>query len=175
VYEHEVALTSLTSSKTVIGKGSDLLVDAEMANLGRSPEEFNLTVDVNETSLTNTPVNLLPGETESFTVTWNTSTVSYGNYTIAAVVQIVMNETLTTNNQLRVGPVMVTIIGDVNGDFIVQIVDLVLLARAYGSKEDNIRWNPNADLNGSGVIDIADVAISASHFGSDVRYLTDGY
>ena len=52
----------------------------------------------------------------------------------------------------------VTIPGDVNGDFKVGLLDLALVAQAYGSKPGDSNWNPNTDIegkrarNGSGLI-----------------------
>jgi len=60
------------------------------------------------------------------------------------------------------------ILGDINGDGVVNIFDAILLARAYNSHCANYdyqgepaspNWNPNADLNNDGVIDIYDSII----------------
>ena len=48
---------------------------------------------------------------------------------------------------------------DLNGDGTLDILDLALLARAYGSTASSPNWNPAADLNGDGVVDDADVAL----------------
>lgn len=55
--------------------------------------------------------------------------------------------------------------GDINGDGKVDLSDLVLLANAYGSHPDSVRWNPNADINGNNVVDLADLVLLATHYG----------
>jgi len=64
--------------------------------------------------------------------------------------------------------------GDINDDRIVDIVDIVICALAFGSEaEDNPEtpwgetenWNPNANLNNDELVDIVDLVIIAIHFG----------
>jgi hypothetical protein len=55
--------------------------------------------------------------------------------------------------------------GDINGDSQVNLSDLVLLARAYGSRPPDPNWNPDADLNEDGIIGLADLVILARHYG----------
>jgi hypothetical protein len=59
----------------------------------------------------------------------------------------------------------VAIPGDLNGDFKVNLEDLVLLAQAYGSKPRDPNWNPNADIDNSGAVGLSDLAILALHYG----------
>jgi len=54
---------------------------------------------------------------------------------------------------------------DVNGDGIVDILDLALVASVYGTSEGQPRYNPEADLNGNGKIEIYDIAMVARDFG----------
>ena len=53
------------------------------------------------------------------------------------------------------------IAGDINGDGVVDIFDLVFVAKALGNTEPN-----DADVNGDGVINIFDLALVASNFGN---------
>jgi len=66
------------------------------------------------------------------------------------------------------------VLGDINWDRIVDIVDVVICAMAFGSaSEDNpetpwnetLKWNPVADLNNDGLIDIVDLVIVSISFG----------
>ena len=54
----------------------------------------------------------------------------------------------------------VTIKKDVNGDGVVDIIDLVLVANAFGTK-----GNDDKDVNGDGVVDIIDLVLVANAFG----------
>jgi hypothetical protein len=57
-----------------------------------------------------------------------------------------------------------TLIGDVNGDCRVDILDLALIARAYLTGVGSLLYSPKLDLNGDGVINILDIQIAAAHF-----------
>jgi hypothetical protein len=59
----------------------------------------------------------------------------------------------------------VTIPGDIDGDFKVKLVDLVILALAYGSRPGEPKWNPNADIDGDNVVGLSDLVILALHYG----------
>lgn len=61
------------------------------------------------------------------------------------------------------------LLGDVNQDGIVNILDLVTIALAYGTSTGEPRWNPDADIaEPYGVINIADLARCAQDFGKYV-------
>ena len=55
--------------------------------------------------------------------------------------------------------------GDVNYDGIVDIRDIAIVARAYGSYPGSPSWNADADINGDGRVDTRDISITAKNFG----------
>jgi len=55
--------------------------------------------------------------------------------------------------------------GDINGDDVVDIFDIVTAAKAFGSKPGDPKWNPNADVNSDDIVDIFDVVSIAVNFG----------
>lgn len=55
--------------------------------------------------------------------------------------------------------------GDLNGDGIVDIFDVVTVATAFGTKPGDEKWNPVADLNNDSMVDIFDVVTVTSNFG----------
>jgi len=57
------------------------------------------------------------------------------------------------------------VVGDVNGDGKVDMKDLAMVARCFGAKPSDPRWNPACDLTGDGKIDMIDLATVAAHFG----------
>jgi len=57
---------------------------------------------------------------------------------------------------------------DINWDLKVNILDLVLVARSFGTTPGSPGWNPQADVNGDGHVDIADLTIVGIHFGQNV-------
>lgn len=54
---------------------------------------------------------------------------------------------------------------DLNCDCKVDIKDLVLLIKAFGSTPASIKWNENGDVNGDGKVDIKDLVILIKNFG----------
>jgi hypothetical protein len=54
---------------------------------------------------------------------------------------------------------------DLNHDGIVDILDISIVARGYGSKRGDERWNPEADLDNDGAINILDVVRVAKEIG----------
>jgi len=97
----------------------------------------------------------------TITFTWNTSGFAKGNYTIWAYAWPVQNETDEEDNTLIDGTVLVSIVGDVNGDHLVDVSDLVITVGTIPSspKVNPEKWNPNADINSDGICDVSDLVI----------------
>jgi hypothetical protein len=57
------------------------------------------------------------------------------------------------------------IVGDVNRNMRVDIVDLAIAGKAFGSSPSYPTWNPNADINKDNMIDIRDLVLVAKSFG----------
>jgi len=55
--------------------------------------------------------------------------------------------------------------GDLNHDGKVNIRDISIVARAFGSYPGHLRWNPSADINNDNKVNIRDLAIIARNFG----------
>jgi hypothetical protein len=164
---HDVALTSVAPSKTVVGQGYDLNTTVTAVDLGSFPETLNVTLYTNTTSVASANVTLSGGNSTNITFTWNTTGATLGEYDISAYAWPVAGETNTTNNNGTGGLVTVSILGDINGDFKVNLQDLVLLAQAYGSKPDGANWNPNADIDANGIVSLSDLGILAEHYGQN--------
>ena len=54
---------------------------------------------------------------------------------------------------------------DVDEDGKVDIRDIAIVAKAYGSYEGTAGWNPQADIIADGHVDIRDISFAAKHFG----------
>lgn len=61
--------------------------------------------------------------------------------------------------------VLATVLGDLNGDRRVNMKDLGIVARAFGSTPGSPRWNPAADVNGDAKVDIKDLGLVARFYG----------
>jgi hypothetical protein len=62
-------------------------------------------------------------------------------------------------------PPYVPVLGDLNQDGIVNILDAIQAASAFGSHAGHPKWNEQADINRDGVVNILDVIILANNFG----------
>lgn len=54
---------------------------------------------------------------------------------------------------------------DINADGKVDLKDVILAAKAFGSTPDLPNWNPLADINGDGKVDLKDIITVARQFG----------
>ena len=81
---HDVAVTNVTSAKTIIGQsyGGNITVTAQ--NLGDFSENFNVTTYANVTFTGTLNFDLMSGSTASKLFVWNTTGFAYGNCTLKA-------------------------------------------------------------------------------------------
>ncbi len=163
---HDISLDAIVPSKNVVGEGYSLLINVTFKNQGTHTETFNLTIYANTTIIhTLRNITLPIGNSTTVTFTWNTTDYAKGNYTISAYATPVDGETDLADNNFTDGWVVVTIPGDVDGDFDVDIYDVVKITGIYGSKHGDPQFNPNSDLDDDGEIKIYDVVICTSHYG----------
>lgn len=107
------------------------------------------TVKNSDQSTFNLSPPLLPGDTHSLAF----PSSSCGAYTVYSFQSLWVTQTLN-----------VLVQGDVNGDNIVNIFDLVSAAVAFGKSTGQPGFNPDADLNGDGTINILDLVIIGVNF-----------
>jgi PKD repeat protein len=58
--------------------------------------------------------------------------------------------------------------GDVNNDGRVDMLDLSMVAAAFGSRPTDTRWNSTADLDNNRIVNIVDISIVAHQYGKEV-------
>jgi len=171
---HDVAVTSVTPSPTQAYVGEMVNITVVAENQGISTETFNVTARYENTTLgifetvgTQEVTSLAPEQNVVLTFTWNTSDAQpCVYYTIKAEASIVPGEIDLTDNTYTDGTVKIKIEGDINGDGIVDIADLTIVAVAYGQFEGEPGYNPEADLNKDGIVDIADISIVTMNYGN---------
>jgi len=166
---HDVAVMDIAPLGNLIGRGYTTEIRVTVANVGTFPESFNFTVYANNTAIATISVASLPGlGEETHNVTWNTAAFTEGNYTISVNVTTVAGETNMTDNFMSDGQVCVTMPGDVDGDFDVDIFDIVKIAGSYGTEEGQPKYDANCDIDKDGDVDIFDVVIAAGHYGEEL-------
>jgi PKD repeat protein len=155
----DIAVTNVASFKTIVGQGYSLKINVNVTNEGDFTETFNVTVYANTTVAATQIVTLSSRNSRTITFIWNTTGFAKGNYTIRAYAWPVLGETDKADNTLADGWVIVTIPGDVNGNHLADISDLVITVGTIPSAPGWPNWNPNVDINGDGVCDISDLVI----------------
>jgi parallel beta-helix repeat protein len=161
---HDVAV-NLTTPRTILGQGYNLLINVQATNKGNRIESANITVLVNTTVITTQIINLTIGTT-ALAQAWNATGFTRGNYTMSVDIEPVPGETDTADNSFTYNnAITVTVAGDTNGDGNINIYDIVRLAWAYDAKKGDSRFNPNCDIDGNDKINIFDVVIATSGYG----------
>jgi len=167
----DIAVESVVPSKTVVGQGYSMVVNATVTDLGFSAEIFNITVYANNIPIVNQTVILSPGDSLTAYFTWNTSGLVYGNYTISACAWPVHNEiNIANNNCTSITEVHVGVPGDVSSstpgvyDKKCDMKDIAYLVMLFNTKPTSPNWNPNADVDNNGVVNMRDIAIAILNF-----------
>lgn len=108
---------------------------------------------------------LLPGESATLAFTWCAG-IPYGSYISSARAGRVTGETDITDNFSNDGWVIVTIPGDINGDYYVGSEDAGVLATCYSSWRGDPFYVPDADFDEDGYIGSADAGILSGNYGT---------
>jgi peptide/nickel transport system substrate-binding protein len=95
---HDVAVTNVIPSQTVVVRGSLLDINVTAANLGDYSEDFNVTVYANGTYVGSQNITLATGSSATLIFTWNTMDVALGNYVLSAYAWPVPGEIHTDDN-----------------------------------------------------------------------------
>jgi parallel beta-helix repeat protein len=152
--------------KTVVGQGFTARVNVSIVNQGHFVETFNISAYASITvikTLENVTLNSQNFATITFVL--NTSGFLRGNYTVSAVASAVGGEAYTSDNTFADGVILVSFVGDVNGDGKVRVDDVLAVALAFGSNYGQPRYNPNLDINDDLKIRVDDVLATAQNFG----------
>jgi len=160
-----LAVSTITTSKIIVGKGHNLNVTVVVENQGSMIEAVNATVYLNGDALGSQSALVASGATVSYDFTWDTTGFLKGNYTVSSVVEAIPRESATGDNMLVGSTILVTIPGDVNGDRQVDIFDIVFMAGGYGTSAGQPKFNATCDIDGDGDIDIFDIVIAAGNYG----------
>jgi hypothetical protein len=165
--ETETMAVTITSAKTVIGKGYTGNIAVTVKNLFSITETFNTTVYANETVIAMFVITLDSEDLATLTFSWSTSGFAYGNYVISALLEPTSGETETG---MLSTPVHVGVPGDVSGptqgvfDGTTNMRDINYIVLLFNSRPDSPSWKPNADVNDDGTVNMRDINIAILNF-----------
>jgi len=164
----DVAVVNVVPSLNQIYQGWPVNITVTVKNEGNLTETFNVTAYYDGNKIGKATVtNLAPNAQTNVTITWNTNTAQpCHNYTISAEADAVPYEIDLSDNSFTDGGVKVRILGDINGDGTVNILDCIIASSAFGSKKGDPNWNAWADLNRDGRVNILDMILIAGKFGA---------
>jgi hypothetical protein len=163
---HDLAVTELRASKTIVGKGSALFLSVTIVNKGDFRENVSFSLSLNSTVISNSTFSYPFEIRQSTTILLIpiTASLAYGNYTAKVHVTPVAGETNFTNNDKSCW-FFITIPGDANADKKVNVLDLILIATHLGIPVYSSQWNSNFDLNSDAAINVLDLILCATHKG----------
>jgi outer membrane protein assembly factor BamB len=161
---YDVAVSLIQNSKTVVGQGYPLRINVTVTNLGDVTETSQLSLRYNGL-IDGLQVTLDAYSSTIVEILWNTAEAEKNNYTMMASIVAVPGETDTADNTLVDGWVIVTVPGDVDGDFDVDIYDVVRTCTCYGFEQGEPEYIAECDIDSDGDVDIYDVVILCNHYG----------
>jgi len=155
----DIGITSVAASDshyglTEVPSGWNITIDVAVRNEGVFVEKFNVTVYSDNNTVVEHAVTVFPGA-RNLTFVWDTTGVAEGEYTIEAEVSMVLGENDTDDNTMVDGTIRVRIMGDLNDDGVINILDLKRVKLAYSG----YIVEPFADIDGNGEVNILDVKI----------------
>jgi parallel beta-helix repeat protein len=169
--QHDLGITGITSSRSVTGEGYTLPINMTTMNYGVYTETFNVSFYVNTTLVGSQTVVLASGNSTTITFPWNTTGFAYGNYTISAHAEPVLDETyVADNNATCIAPVHVGVPGDVTGptvgfyDGTTNMRDIQYLILLFNTNPSSPNWKPNADVNNDATVNMRDIQIAILNF-----------
>jgi hypothetical protein len=168
----DIAVTSIVTSKTVVGQGYSTLINVTITNQALNYETFPIILYANATSIGRQTTTLTSRSSTTIAFTWNTTGFAKGNYTISAYAEPLPGEMDQSDNNFAGGTVFVTILGDVNGDKRVNILDCILIANHFGHVDGDghtlgsKEWFDcvNCDINSDAKTNVLDCIILSNNF-----------
>jgi hypothetical protein len=162
--------------KSEVLNASDWSPGSVFASSGLLVKAVEFTDNYNETHGLIHIICTFFGSIQAFNGTTTLATIEFKVKSVGTTVLHLQNTSLLDNSDPWPYPITHTtsdglitdqsIPGDVNADGQVNIIDLNIVARAFGSKLGDQGWNPIADLDNNGVINIIDIARVAKEYSS---------
>jgi len=113
----------------------------------------------------------IPGGTYVVSVTGTGGTlVKTESYALTILTENLEVHALT--DSIDVSATVVTELGDINWDGVIDYDDFIIFAGAYGSDEGDPNWDPNCDLDGDGHVGPDDFYRFAGNYGKTIEIFT---
>lgn len=164
----DVAVTNVVPSTNQAYEGWTVYINVTLLNKGNLTETFDVNAYYGDNSLigTLTVEDLVPESETTITFAWNTAGATpCHNYSIWAEAVAVPYEINVTDNTFIDGKIKILLMGDINHDGVVELMDFQITAGAFGSYLGHPRWNPACDLNQDEVVELLDFLILSRNFG----------
>lgn len=165
----DVAIVSVrVTSSNKVYPGRVVTIEVIAMNRGNmTTETFDVTAYYDSNVIGTESVTVPPWSNVTVMFYWNTTGLTpCSNFTISARASEVPYELNVTNNVMYDGWVKIKMVGDVNGDGVIDILDVVMVTSIYHHDENDPDWNPDADLAPPwGYIDIFDLVTLTSKYG----------
>lgn len=164
---HDISILTAAISSDELYVGWTVDINVTIKNAGDYVESFNVTVYCDDDTIEVFSISNLPiGKNITLAFTWNsTGLTPCHNYVIRCEADVVPRETNVEDNVYVAGIVKIKMVGDVNGDGKINIIDIASIAVAYRSNVGDSSYNLICDLNRDGTINILDVSLAAKSFG----------
>ena len=156
----------LCKMKDNVGEGYPQILCETIHNYYGTPTAFTMSAYYDGLQpIGNQTIILNPLESGDTIIMWDEiATWPKGTYSHTITINMYVNDTLLYSTSFAI-TFKITIVGDVNGDGIVDIEDIYSAALAYGATLCEPRWDPKCDVNNDLIVDIADIYMIAINFG----------
>jgi hypothetical protein len=153
-------------TKDYVGQGFPQIIPITVYNYYPNLTAFTISVyDHWLEPIGTQTVTLNPIESSDITIPWAETAIWERGYQTHSIMIHVYANDKWVETMSYILTFKITIVGDINGDNKVDILDIATSALAFGSYRHHPRYNPNADLNGDEKINILDIATMAMNFG----------
>ena len=164
----DVAILEITLSRNTVYQGKEVNASVTAGNVGDMTSSFNVTLYLGDLEIGREEIiDLPPNATVTVNFTINTEELQpCNNYTIRAEASRARYE-INLSNNILITYLKIKMIGDINGDGIIDVYDVTAACISYGSRVGDPNWNEEADLAPEwGIIDIYDLVTITINYDS---------
>jgi hypothetical protein len=157
----------LCKMKDYVGKGYPQIICETIHNYYLGTTDFTVSAYYDGLQpIGNATIALNPLESGDAIIKWiETATWPIGIYNFTITVNTSVNGTLLYSTSMLFA-FKITIVGDINGDGKVDLKDVFIGGKAFGSQLCQAGWNPNADINNDFKVDLRDYYVICKNFGN---------